>query len=162
MSAIVERLHLKHRTRGEHGIPKASVASADVVTEGVVGDFNRYRTEDRRGDLDMAVLLLPAEVLSALRDEGWPVEAGHLGENILSRGLPNATIAIGQRYAIGESLEIQISRACDPCSTLKLLPYVGKDRLKEFLRSTLGRRGFYARVTRPGAVKVGDPILLSP
>ncbi|MEO7094911.1 MAG: MOSC domain-containing protein [Polyangiales bacterium] len=160
MNGTIERVHVKNEKRGERGIPKVSVPSAEVVTAGVVGDFNRYRTKDKGGDLDMAVLLLPAEVLEALRGEGWPVEPGHLGENFLTRGLPNDAFAVGQRYRLGTDVELQISRVCDPCSNLRVLPYVGREKLKEFLKATLGRRGFYARVRAPGVVRTGDPIAL--
>ena len=49
-------------------------------------------------------------------------------------------------------------RAGDPCTNLGLLPDVGPERVAELVRTTLGRRGSYARVLEPGQVRAGDPI----
>ena len=54
-----------------------------------------------------------------------------------------------------------VSRACDPCTNLYLLPYVGKSKGPQFLKVMLGRRGWYARVLEEGSVRAGDPIVES-
>lgn len=53
-----------------------------------------------------------------------------------------------------------ITRPCDPCSNLYLLPYVGERRGPEFMKTMLQRRGWYARVLTPGRVRRGDPIVI--
>jgi MOSC domain-containing protein YiiM len=61
----------------------------------------------------------------------------------------------GTRYRIGE-VECEISKACTPCKNLYLLDYVGNN--PEFLKTTLNRRGWYARVLKEGKIRVGDSI----
>lgn len=155
MSGRVAGLSAKAETLGEAGLPKRPVPVLQLTPAGAEGDFNRYRTHQLNGDPDSAVLLLTEDILEALRAEGWPVEAGHLGENVLLDGIPAATLTSGQRIKLGTAL-VELSRACDPCTELYGLPYVGRARGPEFVRTLHGRRGWYARVVEAGTVTVGD------
>ncbi len=155
----VKALHRKAEVRGEHGLPKPEVAEVTVDRAGIVGDFNRYRHEERRDDPDMAVLLIPQETLDELNREGWPVRSGDLGENITTEGLSYAAFQPGTRVRVGGAL-LEVSKACVPCDNLHLLPYVGRQRGPEFLKTMLGRRGWFARVLREGRVHTTDPIEL--
>ena len=153
----IVQLNRKPEVPGEHGLPKVPVPTVRVNRSGVEGDFNRYRTEEKHRDPDMAVLVLPSEVISALNREGWPVRAGDLGENLTTSGLANDEFRPSRRVRAGTVL-LEVSKACDPCDNLYLLPYVGRTRGPEFLRTTLGRRGWYCRVVEEGVVRTGDPI----
>ena len=55
-------------------------------------------------------------------------------------------------------VELEISKRCDPCVVLYGLPYVGQERGPGFVRTLRGRRGWFARVTRGGMVRVGMEI----
>ncbi len=154
----VYRLHRKPETSGEHGLPKASVREARFHESGVEGDFNRYRHEEKHDDPAMAILLLPRETLEELNREGWPVRPGDLGENVTTEGIPYAALSPGGRFRVGETV-LEVSKACTPCDNLYLLPYVGPEKGPAFLKTTLGRRGWYARVVQGGTVREGDPIL---
>ncbi len=158
-TGTVTQLSRKSEVPGEHGLPKVSVPGVKVTKEGLEGDFNRFRTEVKHRDSDMAVLLLPLEVISALNAEGWPVRPGDLGENITSSGLANDEFLPAVKVRIGPVL-LQVSKPCDPCNNLYLLPYVGESRGPAFLRTTLGRRGWYCRVLEEGTDHTGDRIRL--
>jgi MOSC domain-containing protein YiiM len=132
-----------------------------ITAEGVEGDYNRWRTEKANGDLDQAVLLLSEEILADLRAEGWPVQAGDLGENLLVAGLPPDALRIGTIVRLGEVV-LEVSKPCDPCTVLFTLPYVGVERGPQFLRIMNGRRGWYARVLRGGTVGVDTPVEAMP
>lgn len=151
-------LHRKRETPGERGLPKTAESAIEVVPEGVVGDFNRYRTEKLNGDPDSALLLMPTDNLATLRSEGWPIRPGDLGENVAIAGIRYAEFVPTTTWQIGEVVA-QVSRACDPCTFLYLLPYVGEENGPRFLQTTLGRRGWYARVIRSGRVRLGDPVV---
>ncbi|EQD26249.1 MOSC domain containing protein, partial [mine drainage metagenome] len=140
-------------------LPKPAVDEIEVDATGVVGDFNRYRHEELHDDPDSALLILPEEILAELRSEGWPVRPGDLGENVSSRQVPYALLQPSSRVAIG-AVRAVITRPCDPCSNLYLLPYVGEHRGPEFMKTLLNRRGWYARVLTPGRVHLRDPIVL--
>lgn len=157
----VYRLHRKPETGEERGLPKHAVAEAVLTRAGLEGDFNRYRHEEKHDDPDMAVLLESLETLEGLRREGWPIAPGDLGENITTSGLAEHEFVPGRVFEVGEA-QLTIAKACTPCENLYLLPYVGESRGPEFLRTMLDRRGWFARVERPGRVRVGDPIRSRP
>ena len=159
MTGIVLRTSIKPRTPGQRGLPKPSVPSLEVTHRGAAGDFNVSRAEQMPGDQDQALLLLTEEVLHDLQSEGWPVQPGDLGENLTLAGVPERMLAPGVRLRIADVL-LEVSLACDPCTTLYALPYVGRERGPEFLRRLNGRRGWYARVLQPGLVTPGSPVVL--
>lgn len=137
------------------------VPSAVATTTGITGDFNRYRYEKRRGNPNMALLLMPLEMLKRLNEEGWPLKPGDIGENITTTGMPYESFKSGNCYKIGD-IEIQISVKCDPCTNLYGLPFVGEKRGPEFVKTMLNRRGWYARVLKEGSIKKNDAITLIP
>jgi len=157
VSGRVFELHRKAEVAGEHGLPKPSVSEAFVSRSGLVGDFNRYRHEEKKDDTAMALLLVPRETLAELSREGWPVRSGDLGENLTTEGIPYNAFTPGRRFRAGETV-LEISKACTPCDNLFLLPYVGPTRGAEFLKVMLDRRGWYARVIHEGRVRAGDRI----
>ncbi len=157
MAGVLIQVNAKPKTSGERGLPKAPLDSAYIAASGVDGDFNVYRHEELHDDPDSALLILPMETIRELNSEGWPVKPGDLGENFTTDGIPYNSFAPGKAFAVG-GVRFQISRACDPCDNLFLLPYVGRTKGPQFLKTTLGRRGWYARVLREGRVAPGDRI----
>lgn len=153
----IYQINVKPRTPGQRGLPKLPVESVMVTYRGLEGDFNNYRYEERHDDPDMALLVMPLETIKQLNEEGWPIQPGDIGENITTLGIPYSSFVSGKRYGLGEA-EIQISRRCDPCSNLYLLPYVGQANGPRFLKTMLDRRGWYARVLQEGAIRKGDSI----
>jgi MOSC domain-containing protein YiiM len=153
----VLQLNRKSQTPGERGLPKLPIAEAQVTVSGLEGDYNVYRHDVARDDPGMAVMIIPIETLQDLNREGWPVRPGDLGENITSAGLSYSAFAPGRRFRIGEAL-VEVTKPCTPCDNLYGLPYVGAERGPEFLRVTLDRRGWYAKVVREGHVRKDDPI----
>jgi MOSC domain-containing protein YiiM len=153
----VFEIHRKPEVPGEHGLPKPAVPRAFVARTGVVGDFNRYRHQEKSDDPAMALLILPRETLAELGREGWPVRSGDLGENLTTEGIEYDVFAPGRRFRAGEMV-FEVSKPCTPCDNLFLLPYVGAARGPEFLKVMLHRRGWFARVVHEGWVATGDPI----
>lgn len=159
MPGVIKQINVKPQTMGEHGLPKKPVDSAYVNKAGVEGDFNVYRHEERDDDPDQALLIMPVETIRGLNSEGWPIKPGDLGENLTTSGIPYDAFGVGKTFIAG-GLRFQVSKACDPCSNLFLLPYVGESKGPGFLKTMLGRRGWYARVLEEGQVRQGDQIML--
>lgn len=157
MRGEVFQLNRKPPTPGQRGLPKVPVGEARFDAHGVEGDYNVYRHDVSHDDPAMAVLIIPLETLEELQAEGWPVRPGDMGENVTSRGIPYAEYAPGRRFRIGGAL-VEVSKPCTPCDNLYRLPYVGEARGPAFLRTTLDRRGWYARVLEAGLVRAGDRI----
>ena len=157
MAGQVVSLSVKPETPGEVGLPKAPVASLTITAQGARGDYNRYRTRTLRGDPDSAILLLTEDIIAALQQEGWAVEPGHLGENVLLGGVAAGQLQSGRRVEVGSAL-LEVTRACEPCTELYTLPYIGPGRGPAFVRTLHGRRGWYARVLQEGTLRRGDPV----
>ena len=153
----VRSLHRKSETPGEHGLPKPAVPEVHLGFSGVKNDFNRFRHEELHDGLDQAVLVMPVEMIRALRAEGWPVQEGDFGENVTTEGIPYSDFRPGDRFQVGSAI-LEISKACTPCTNLQLLPYVGTQNGPRFIKTTLDRRGWYASVVHEGRVQTGDPI----
>jgi MOSC domain-containing protein YiiM len=154
---VIVGIHIKPETIGERGLPKRAVPEVHLSSAGLDGDFNIYRHEEKHDDPKVAVLLYPREMIEQLNREGWPVRMGDIGENFATEGIPYDGFEIGHRFRLGAA-EIEITKPCDPCDNLGVLPYVGTERVGEFMRTMLHRRGWYARVIREGTVRRGDPI----
>jgi MOSC domain-containing protein YiiM len=161
MSGVVLRLGGKPKTDGQRGLPKPELAEATLSAQGVLGDYNHFRQTSRAGDPDMAILLMPVETLDDLNREGWPVRPGDLGENVTTHGVAYADLAPPRRLRVGGAV-LTTTKPCTPCDNLYALPYVGSERGPAFLKTTLGRRGWFARVDTGGGVRRGDRIDLLP
>ena len=161
LSEHVYELHLKAKPtkEGERGLPKHAVSSFDVTREGVVGDYNRYRTEGLKGDPDQALLIMPLEMIDLLNWEHWPIRPGDLGENITTEGIPYHSFKVGTIYIAG-NISFEITKLATPCKNLAQLSYVGQERKAEFIKTLLNRRGWYARVLCPGNLRKNDLICL--
>lgn len=157
MAGRVLRVNIKGETPGEEGLPKKRVRAAMARQEGLEGDFNRYRHEKQQDDPRAALLILPMETIRDLNAEGWPVQPGDLGENLTTTGVPYETFEPGKTFSVGEAT-IRISKRCDPCTNLYLLPYVGDTKGPAFLKVMHGRRGWYASIMREGVIREGDSI----
>lgn len=157
MRGRIVQLHLKPEEGRARGLPKRAVPQLTITPEGVQGDFNRWRTEEANGDPDQAVLLLREEILADLRAEGWPVQAGELGENLTVADLPPDALQPGAQVDVG-GVVLEVSKPCDPCIVLYRLPYVGTERGPAFLRALKGRRGWFARVLQGGTVRPEMPV----
>ena len=158
-SGVVRRIGVKPKTPGERGLPKPEVDRVELRADGLDGDYNLYRQTTRSGDPEMAVLLLPEEVLDELNAEGWPVRPGDLGENFTTAGVPYDDLRPRTTVELGEAV-VETSKPCEPCDNLFALPYVGAEKGPLFLRAMLHRRGWFARVVRPGTVRRGSAVRL--
>ena len=155
----IVQVNVKPEGGGRPGLPKRPVDSARLTAEGVEGDFNHYRTHGRRGDPDYAVMLMTVDAIEGINGEGWPVKAGDIGENVTVDGVPYDDFEPGRRVRVGGAT-VEITKACTPCVNLYTLPYVGEERGPEFIKTMVGRRGWYARVIDEGELAPGGPVEL--
>lgn len=134
---------------GSGGIPKHAVTEARVTPLGLEGDGHRYHLH---GGADRAVCLFSLENYRALQAEGVACEApGAFGENVLTAGLDDRALRIGDHLQIGDEVVLEIHDVREPCVTLKRLDARFPDLL-------IGRSGWLCRVVQVGAVRPGDAI----
>ena len=137
------------------GVPKRAVDSANILKNGVKGDFNRFR-DSRGGDPDRAVCIFSLERINEMKQEGHPIEIGSTGENLTIQGVDWNTLVEGARLEIGDVI-LELSEPCAPCSKIGesfIERRFGRvDHEQEF-----GWSRWLARVVREGSVSIGDSV----
>ncbi|WP_448642348.1 MOSC domain-containing protein [Geodermatophilus sp. URMC 63] len=112
---------------GEHQFSKVPV---DVVTllagVGVAGDAHAGVTVQHRSRVDTdptqpnlrQVHLLHAELFDELREQGFDVRAGQLGENITTSGLDLLALPRGTRLQLGATAVVEVTGLRNPCAQI--------------------------------------------
>lgn len=132
-----------------------------IVRIGELGIAGDEQGDTRvHGGVDKAVHHYPFEHYATWRAElgelpalAWP---GAFGENISTRGLDEATVCLGDRFALGTAV-LEVSQGRQPC--WKLNDRFGVKDMARRVQAT-GRTGWYYRVLQPGSANAGDPLRL--
>ena len=137
------------------GVPKRAVDSANILKNGVKGDFNRVR-DSRGGDPDRAVCIFSLERINEMKQEGHPIEIGSTGENLTIQGVDWNTLVEGARLEIGDVI-LELSEPCAPCSKIGE-SFIERrfDRVDH--EQEFGWSRWLARVVREGSVSIGDSV----
>lgn len=148
---------------GVTGIAKAPVAGPVEVSDpgpagagrsGLAGDA--VCDKRRHGGSDQAVYCYAREDLDAWAAAlSRPIRPGEFGENLTTTGLDVNGAPIGQRWRVGESLLLEVSRPRIPCRTFAGALGV-RGWVKKF--TAHAKPGAYLRVIEPGPVTAGDPV----
>ena len=139
------------------GVPKQPVPSFMIERTGPAGDTRKTRLH--HGRPWQAVCLWAAEVVDAFAAEGHPIAYGSAGENVTVRGVPWGQVQAGVRMRVGHAL-LEMTPWALPCSK-NAQWFIGRDSsLMHHDRGPVSR--IYASVLEPGAVSVGDDVVLEP
>ena len=151
-----------------HAFSKDPVSALLIAGFGVVGDAHAGRTVQHRSRVLAdptqpnlrQVHLIHEELFELLRNEGFTVAPGQLGENITTSGLYLLVLPTGTRLSIGAEVVLEVTGLRNPCAQLDGLQ---KGLLKAVLdRDTKGnlcrKAGIMSVVLRGGVVRPGDEI----
>ena len=142
-----------------------------VQKEGVVHDYNHYRTVALDSTPTRAVSIVTTDILQALLAQDFSLQNGDLGENILVDGIQFHELQIHHYYMVGKAngVLLQVTEPMIPCANLCQLPGINDESLApkerihkcrallEFLSAPGdGFRGWYAQVVTGGEIRVGD------
>ncbi|MBS3147877.1 MOSC domain-containing protein [Candidatus Woesearchaeota archaeon] len=152
--AYIFQISIKPKTEGERGLPKLRVEKVVVTFAGLEGDYNTFRTMKKGATPDMALLIMPVSTLDELNKEGWPVKPGDIGENLTLYGASYPELRSGKKYKAGDVI-FEITTSATPCKNLALLSYVGEEKITEFMRTLVNRRGWYAKILQEGTLEQG-------
>lgn len=143
---------------GETGIYKRPVAGPVQVTKDGLAEDTISDTENH-GGADQAVYLYGTPDYAWWRAAlGRDLEPGTFGENLTVSGLESATLNVGDRLVIGETL-LEVTAPRVPCVTLAVR--MGDPAFVKRFRHA-ERPGVYCRVLKEGSVRVGDAVRLEP
>lgn len=106
------------------------------------------------------VHLIHAELFDELREKGFSVSPGQLGENIATRGIALLDLPTGTHLHIGETAVIGITGLRNPCAQIDcfqsglLAAVLDRDEQGNLIR----KAGVMAIVLTSGDARPGDPI----
>lgn len=130
------------------GIPKEPVAEAEVREMGLVGDG---RDHEKHWKPYRAVLIQDEELLDDLREEGYDLSWGAMGENLTVRDLNVQAMSPGTKLIFSGGLRVELTEPRRPCFVLDDID----PKLKE---DVIGRGGYMARVLKPATVRPGETV----
>jgi MOSC domain-containing protein YiiM len=146
------------------GLPKRAVPRATVGPLGIEGDAVAH--PQFHGGPRKALLLICAEAIEELRQQGYPLFYGALGENLTVEGLDRRQMRAGQRYRAGEVF-LELTQVRVPCRTLDVYGntiqkamYDAAVKAGDPSSPRWGLSGFYAAIQKTGTVREGDIIAL--
>ena len=151
--------HVHQINVSDGGVPKRPVLEARVSESGVDGD--RQRNLKFHGGPDRAVCLFSFELLERLQDEGHPIDAGSLGENLTIAGIEWDRIQPGVVLSIGPEVQLEVKSYTVPCST-NAQWFRDGDFQRISQKRNPGWSRVYAKVLRDGVVRPGDVVELRP
>lgn len=154
---------------GEHRFSKAAREEITVLTGvGVQGDAHAGITVQHRSRVAAdptqpnlrQVHLIHAELFAELRDQGFDVRPGQLGENITTPGLALLDLPRGTHLHLGTEAVLEVTGLRNPCAQINAFrPGLLNVVLRRDEEGALVRKaGIMSTVLHGGTVRPSDPI----
>jgi MOSC domain-containing protein YiiM len=152
-----------------HHFSKPNEAAIQLIPGlGVAGDAHLGETDQHRSHVRKdptqpnlrQVHLIHAELFDELREAGFNVAPGEIGENVTTRGVDLLNLPVGTRLHLGDTAIVQVTGLRNPCRQIDgfqpglMAAMLGRDAQG---RVTL-KSGIMGIVRCGGAVKAGDVI----
>jgi MOSC domain-containing protein YiiM len=109
------------------------------------------------------VHLIQSELFDELREAGFAVAAGQMGENVTTRGIDLLALPTGTRLHVGDSAIVELTGLLNPCGQLNGLQPGLMDALlgRDSEGSVVRKAGVMGVVIAGGGVRPGDPIRMT-
>ena len=139
------------------------VAGLGVEGDAHLGETVKHRSRVRKNPLApnlRQVHLLHEELFAELRERGFDVAPGAIGENVTTRGIDLLALPTGTRLRLGADAVVEITGLRNPCSQLDdfqpglMAAVLGRDAAGRLVRKS----GVMAIVLAGGDVRPGDAI----
>ena len=131
------------------GVPKLPIDSAQIDTDGIVGDA--CNNKKHHGGPMKAICVLENKLLLKLQSEGHPIKAGTTGENLLIEGYE---LEIGKVFEVGEVI-LEVVSDATPCWKIADSFTEGNyDRMSH--AKYPGDTRWYCKVLQTGKISISD------
>jgi MOSC domain-containing protein YiiM len=155
----------------QHRFSKPNLDSVRVIAGfGIEGDSHAGATIQHLGPMRAdptqpnlrQVHLIHSELHGELRDLGYDVKPGELGENITTRGIDLLGLPQGTRLRIGSEAVLEVTGLRSPCHQLNTFqPGLLKQVIHTDADGTVVRKtGIMSVVLTTGVIHPGDPIVV--
>ena len=132
------------------GIPKLPRERLHVSTAGLEGDGHDH--ESHRSP-NQAVCMIDVEILHSMKDEGFDLGPGTLGENLTLEDVRIQDCALGDLVRFSSGLQLEITKVRTPC-------YVLDSISPELKRILWNRSGMYGKGLVEGTIESGDTVTI--
>lgn len=151
------------RDAGNVGITAIDKGPVDgAVKIGAYGVYADVQADRKHhGGLDKALYAYAAEDAAYWEGElGRELPPGWFGENLRTEGIDVNAAVIGERWRIGDRVEVEVTMPRTPCQTFAR--WVGGADTRGWVKrfSDARRLGPYLRVVKTGRVAAGDEIVV--
>ena len=154
-----------------HTLSKPKVDAIQLLAGlGVDGDAHLGRTVKHRSRVARdpsqpnlrQVHLIHAELFDELRDAGFDIAPGQMGENVTTSGIDLLALPTGARLRLGDAAVVEVTGLRNPCAQLDhIQPGLMKATLDRDPDGNLIRKaGIMGIVIGGGEIRPGDPIRL--
>lgn len=139
------------------------LAGLGVAGDAHLGETVKHRSRVARDPSQpnlRQVHLIHAELHDELRQAGFALFAGQMGENVTTRGVDLLGLPTGARLRLGDETVVLVTGLRNPCAQLERLQpglmaaTLGRDPHGNLIR----KAGIMAVVLAGGEVRAGDPI----
>jgi MOSC domain-containing protein YiiM len=156
-----------------HTLVKPNEDSIKLVAGmGVEGDAHQGATVKHRSRVKInpaapnlrQVHLIHAELHDELREAGFAVAPGQMGENVTTSGVDLLGLAIGTRLHLGERAIVEVTGLRNPCAQLDKIQHglMAATLARDAHGNLVRKAGIMGVVLAEGEVRPGDPILVEP
>jgi MOSC domain-containing protein YiiM len=153
----------------KHTVTKVNEESIRLLAGlGVVGDAHLGKTVKHRSrvarDPDQPNLrqvhLIHAELHDELREAGYEVSAGEMGENVTTREVDLLSLPRGSRLHLGDAAVVEVTGLRNPCRQLDRVQrgLMAATLTREEHGGLVRKAGVMGVVLAGGEVRPGDPI----
>lgn len=167
-AAVVVAVHRK----SDHSFSKDSAPAVELIAgHGVQDDAHAGATVKHRSRVAKdptqpnlrQVHLLNAELFDDLRERGFVVIPGQMGENITTRGLDLLALSAGSLLRLGSVAIVRVTGLRNPCAQIdQLQSGLCEAMIDRASDGSLVRKvGIMGVVEKGGWVHAGDPIVVS-
>ena len=154
---------------GSHRFSKALVPELRVIAgQGVEADAHRGTTVQHRSRVAVdptqpnlrQVHLIHAELFDELRDKGFAIGPGELGENVTTHGVALLDLPVATLLRIGDAAVLELTGLRNPCGQIErfrpglLAAVLDRGPAGEVIR----KAGVMTTVRVGGVIAAGDPI----
>ncbi|GKQ41624.1 MOSC domain-containing protein [Streptomyces sp. A012304] len=146
-------------TRDSVTLIKGLGVEGDVHAGTTVKHRSRVKRDPSQPNLRQ-VHLIHEELFAEVREAGFEVAAGQLGENVTTRGVDLLGLPAGTRLLLGDEAVVEVTGLRNPCAQIDgfrkglLKEVVGRDANG----SPVFRAGIMGVVVQGGVVRPGDPV----
>ena len=154
---------------GTHTMSKPNQQSIQLLTGlGVADDAHQGETVKHRSRVKRdptqpnlrQVHLIHAELHDELRDAGFAISPGQMGENVTTRGVDLLGLPVGTRLLLGDTATVEVTGLRNPCAQLDgISPGLMKATLdRDEVGNLVRKAGVMGVVVSDGQVRPGDAI----